>query len=61
MTTSFDFRTEPVASFALGEIVELLGTDLRSARKRIEDEFAFENIKDTEAYKHFRKMMEGEK
>ena len=31
------------------------------ARKRIEDEAAFENIKDTEAYKHFRKMMEGEK
>ena len=30
------------------------------ARKRIEDESAFENIKDTEAYKHFRKMMEGE-
>ena len=29
-------------------------------RKRIEDEAAFENIKDTEAYKHFRKMMEGE-
>ena len=31
------------------------------ARKRIEDESAFEKIKDTEAYKHFRKMMEGEK
>ena len=30
------------------------------ARKRIEDESAFENIKDTEAYKHFRKMMEDE-
>ena len=30
------------------------------ARKRIEDESAFEKIKDTEAYKHFRKMMEGE-
>ena len=30
------------------------------ARKRIEDEAAFENIKDTEAYKHFRKMMEDE-
>lgn len=30
------------------------------ARKRIEDEAAFEKIKDTEAYKHFRKMMEGE-
>ena len=29
-------------------------------RKRIEDEAAFENIKDTEAYKHFRKMMEDE-
>ena len=30
------------------------------ARKRIEDESAFEKIKDTEAYKHFRKMMEDE-
>lgn len=30
------------------------------ARKRIEDEAAFEKIKDTEAYKHFRKMMEDE-
>ena len=30
------------------------------ARKRIEDEATFEKIKDTEAYKHFRKMMEGE-
>lgn len=30
------------------------------ARKRIEDESAFENIKDTEAYQHFRKMMEDE-
>ncbi len=30
------------------------------ARKRIEDESAFEKIKDTEAYKHFRKMLEGE-
>ena len=30
------------------------------ARKRIEDEVAFEKIKDTEAYKHFRKMMEDE-
>ena len=30
------------------------------ARKRIEDETAFENIKHTEAYKHFRKMMEDE-
>ena len=30
------------------------------ARKRIEDETAFEKIKDTEAYKHFRKMMEDE-
>lgn len=30
------------------------------ARKRIEDEAAFENIKHTEAYKHFRKMMEDE-
>ena len=27
VTTSFDFRTEPVASFALGEIVELLQHD----------------------------------
>ena len=32
-------------------------TDLE-ARKRIEDESAFENIKHTEAYKHFLKMME---
>lgn len=31
------------------------------ARKRIEDETSFEKIKDTEAYKHFRKMMEDEK
>lgn len=30
------------------------------ARKRIEDESEFEKIKDTEAYKHFRKMMEDE-
>lgn len=30
------------------------------ARKRIEDEATFEKIKDTEAYKHFRKMMEDE-
>jgi hypothetical protein len=30
------------------------------ARKCIEDEAAFEKIKDTEGYKHFRKMMEGE-
>ena len=30
------------------------------ASKRIEDESAFEKIKDTEAYKHFRKMMEDE-
>ena len=30
------------------------------ARKRIEDESAFENIKDTEAYQHFRKMVEDE-
>ena len=30
------------------------------ARKRIEDESTFEKIKDTEAYKHFRKMMEGD-
>lgn len=31
------------------------------ALKRIEGEAAFEKIKDTEAYKHFRKMMEDEK
>jgi hypothetical protein len=37
-----------------GRLVEL------EARKRIEDESAFEKIKDTEAYKHFRKMMEDE-
>jgi len=46
----------------VGRAIENIHARLRDleARKRIEDEAAFENIKDTEAYKHFRKMMEDE-
>ena len=46
----------------VGQAIENIHARLTEleARKRIEDESTFEKIKDTEAYKHFRKMMEDE-
>jgi hypothetical protein len=49
-------------TLTIAQAIEAIHARLREleARKRIDDESAFENIKDTEAYKHFRKMMEDE-
>ena len=59
-----------IHTLTIAQAIEAMQASLREfeaslteleASKRIEDEAAFEKIKDTEAYKHFRKMMEGEK